>query len=168
MLQVDIGALERRPVDISGTLAADDPLFRDLAFDLGEPVVVSGRLTSATVGRFYWHGKIVTTVNAVCRRCLSPASLPITAAVDVVFTEDQDSDDPSEYVVPEGMHVLELHDAVREELILAMPDYLVCREDCKGLCPSCGADLNVEPCDCKPATDPRWQALDALKTGLDG
>ncbi len=168
MLQVDIGALERRPVDISGMLAADDPLFRDLAFDLGEPVVVSGRLTSATLGRFYWHGKIVTTVNAACRRCLSPASLPITAAVDVVFTEDQDSDDPSEYVVPEGMHVLELHDAVREELILAMPDYLVCREDCKGLCPACGADLNVEPCDCKPATDPRWQALDALKTGLDG
>ncbi len=168
MLQVDIGVLERGPVDISGTLAADDPLFQDLALDLGEPVAVSGRLTSASLGRFYWHGKIVTRVSVACRRCLGPASVPITAAVDVVFTEDQDSEDPSEYVVPEGQHVLELRDAVREELILAMPGYVVCQEDCKGLCPSCGADLNVEPCDCEPATDPRWQALDALKTELDG
>ena len=164
MLQVDIGVLERHPVDISGTLAAGHPLFQGLAFDLGEPVVVSGRLRSASLGRFYWHAKIMTTVSATCRRCLAPAASQITAAVDVVFTEDQDSDDPSEYVVPAGKRVLELHDAVREELILAMPDYVVCREDCKGLCPSCGGDLNVGPCDCMPATDPRWQALDALKT----
>ena len=168
MLRVDLGALERRPVDVSGTLAADDELFQDLAFDLSEPVVVSGRLKSAGLGRFTWRGKIVTRVNTTCRRCLAPTSLPITAAVDVVFTEDQDSDDPSEYVVPEGKQVLELHDAVREELILAMPDSVACQEDCKGLCSSCGTDLNVEPCDCKPATDPRWQGLDALKTELNG
>ena len=168
MLRVDIGALERRPLDVSGTLAADDVLFQDLAFDLGEPVVVSGRLKSASLGRFCWRGKIVTRVNTTCRRCLGLASLPINAEVDVVFTEDQDSDDPSEYVVPEGKQMLELHDAVREELILAMPGSVVCQESCKGLCPSCGADLNPGPCDCKPATDPRWQALDALKTELDG
>jgi uncharacterized protein len=53
---------------------------------------------------------------------------------------------------------------VREELGLAVPKFLECRDDCRGLCPNCGKDLNAGPCGCAaPAVDPRWRALADLK-----
>jgi uncharacterized protein len=53
--------------------------------------------------------------------------------------------------------------AVREELVLAAPTFLLCRDDCRGICPRCGKDLNAGPCGCAPATDSRWQQLAAQK-----
>ena len=85
----------------------------------------------------------------------------------LVFTEDQDTDDPSEYVVPEGTDVLDLSEAIREELILALEAYVLCREDCKGLCPSCGSDLNTNSCDCRPPSDLRWAALEKSTTKVN-
>ena len=60
-------------------------------------------------------------------------------------------------------------DAVSKKLIHsqpAVPLKTVCREDCKGLCPSCGSNLNVESCDCQPVPDARWSALKDLKDKL--
>lgn len=164
MLRVEISDLDRGPVELSGTIAVDDPLFDDLGRELGKPVQVSGLLSSASLGRFYWRGTLATVVNAVCRRCLTPTPLEISAHVEVVFTEDQDSEDPSEYVVPEGTDVIDFREAVREELILAADQYVLCREDCKGLCPTCGTDLNQQSCACRPPPDPRWAALEAIRT----
>ncbi len=164
MLQVDLGAFDRGPVDVSGSIASDDPLFDDIDFALTGPVQVSGRLLSASLGRFYWKGSIATDVNATCRRCLASNARRIDAQVNLVFTEDQDTDDPSEYVVPEKTDVLDLSEAIREELILAVAAYVLCREDCKGLCASCGTDLNTISCDCRPPSDRRWAALEKSKT----
>ncbi len=164
MLQVDLDALDRGPVDVSGSIASDDPLFDDIDFELTEPVRVYGRLLSASLGRFYWQGSVATDVNATCRRCLASTPRRIDAQVHLVFTEDQDTDDPSAYVVPAGADVLDLSEAIREELILALEAYVLCREDCKGLCPSCGTDLNTNSCDCRPPSDRRWAALEKSKT----
>jgi uncharacterized protein len=166
MLQVKVGALDRGPVEVSDQVASDDPLFDDVEVELGEPVLVSGRVSRAGLGRFYWKGRIATTVDTACRRCLTPTRVQVARAVEVVFTEDQDTEGASEYVVPEGAWVIDLRDAVREELILAAEQYTLCREDCKGLCPTCGADLNENSCDCRPPPDPRWVALEALRTKL--
>jgi uncharacterized protein len=65
--------------------------------------------------------------------------------------------------VPPQATELELGEMVREELILAVPPYVLCREDCRGLCPQCGNDLNEGPCSCSPEPDPRWAKLEALK-----
>ena len=163
MLQVDLGALDRGPVDVSGSIASDDPLFDDIDFELTQPVRVCGRLLSASLGRFYWQGSVATDVNATCRRCLASTARRINAQVNLVFTEDQDTGDPSEYVIPEKTDVLDLSEAIREELILAVEAYVLCREDCKGLCARCGNDLNTNSCDCRPASDPRWVVLDKSK-----
>lgn len=168
MFQVDLDALDRGPVDVSGSIASDDPLFDDIDFELTRPVRVSGRFLNASLGRFYWHGSIATDVNATCRRCLSSTPCQIDAQVNLVFTEDQDTDDPSVYVVPARADVLDLSEAIREELILALEAYVLCREDCKGLCPSCGTDLNTNSCDCRPPSDLRWAALEKSKTKVTG
>jgi uncharacterized protein len=68
-------------------------------------------------------------------------------------------------VAPDASEI-DVTPAVREELLLAAPQYVVCRDDCKGLCPQCGKDLNAGLCDCKPAVDARWQPLKALKDKL--
>ncbi len=52
----------------------------------------------------------------------------------------------------------------RDQMVLAVPFAPLCKEDCKGLCAQCGADRNHEPCDCKPPVDPRWAALQNLKS----
>ncbi len=164
MLSVKIGALDRGPVEVSGTVASDDPLFDGVGFELGESVRVSGRLSGASVGRFYWKGRIATTVSATCRRCLTSTAVAIDARVDAVFTENQDTEDPSEYVVPKGAGLIDLHEVIREELILATRQFALCREDCKGLCQTCGTDLNLHSCDCWPSLDSRWTALETMET----
>jgi uncharacterized protein len=165
MLHIGLNALERGPVDTAATVAAGDPLFEGLDFSLSEPVRISGQLSAAGPGSYYWRGKLQTAIEATCRRCLAPASLRIDAPVNILFTEDDQADDPSVYVIPPHSQTLDLSEAVREELILAVPDYVLCREDCAGLCPHCGKDLNEGPHDCaaKP-TDPRWAALEGLKS----
>jgi len=164
MLLVQIGALDRGPVEVSGVVACGDPLFDGVGFELGESVRVSGRLSGATAGRFYWKGRIATTVRATCRRCLGSAELVIDVRVDAMFTDSQDAEDPSEYVVPKGAGIIDLREVIREELILAARQFVLCREGCKGLCQRCGIDLNLHSCDCRPSLDPRWTALETIKT----
>jgi uncharacterized protein len=151
MLRFDLRALEQAPVKLSGAIPADEAIFEDLDFELAAPVRVTGRLS---------------TVQTECRRCLAPVTLAVDQGVDVLFTEEQEAGDPSEYVIPERSQELELDEAVREELILAVPEYTLCRSDCAGICPQCGADLNSGACECSRPTDARWAALEALKSTM--
>src|SRR6266511_6496715 len=70
------------------------------------------------------------------------------------------------YAVAPDATEIDVTPAVREELMLAAPRYVLCRDDCKGLCPRCGKDLNAGSCECAPATEARWQPLKALKDKL--
>jgi len=61
-----------------------------------------------------------------------------------------------------------LEDAVREQVLLALPLKVICREDCKGLCPHCGKNLNTEQCSCaEPVEDLRWSALKEIRNKLN-
>ena len=167
MLRADLRELARGPVETRADLPTTDGLFAGLDFALAEPVRVTGRLQPAGEGRFYWHARLAARVTETCRRCLEPVQVTVEAEVKALFTQDPDAlDDPDSYPLPPDASVVDVTPAVREELILAVPQYVVCRDDCRGLCPSCGHDLNAGPCGCPPATDLRWQALAALKGKL--
>ena len=167
MLQVDLRELARGAVETRADLPANDPLFEGLDVVLTDPVRVAGRLQAAGEGRFYWHGSLGTRMAGQCRRCLAAVSVPVEATIDALFSHDPDAlEDPSSYgLAPEATEI-DLRPAVREELLLAVPRWVVCREDCRGLCPRCGKDLNAGPCDCPPAVDSRWRGLAALKDKL--
>ncbi|HYT05238.1 MAG TPA: DUF177 domain-containing protein [Gemmatimonadales bacterium] len=168
MLQVDLRELARGPVETQGQLAGDDPLFEGLEVVLTEPVRVAGRLHAAGEGRFYWHSSLSTRVAGECRRCLVPVTVPILADVHALFSKDPDAlEDPSAYPLASDATQIDLRPAVREELVLAVPRWVVCRDECRGLCPRCGKDLNAGPCGCPPApVDGRWAALASLKSKL--
>jgi uncharacterized protein len=160
MLRIDLAAVREGPVAIADQIAPDAPLVAATGLALAAPLAVSGRLSTAGEGKFYWQATLQTVIRAECRRCLALVDVPIAASLGLVFVSEEEAEgDEDCYVVPRRAHVLDLSEAVREELILAAPQFVECRRDCRGLCPRCGADLNAEPCGCAPEVDPRWEAL---------
>ena len=168
MLRVDLRELAQgRAIETRGELKQDDPVLDGTEGRLREPVAVQGRLQALGDGRFYWQGTARTVVAGECRRCLTPVETPLQLEIGALFTQDPDAqDDPDSYPVAPDATEVDVTPAVREELVLAAPRYVVCRDDCKGICPQCGKDLNAGPCDCAPVTDARWQPLKALKDML--
>jgi uncharacterized protein len=165
MLRVDLRELAQgRAVDTLGELKQDDPAVEGTEITLKQPVVVAGRLQSIGEGRFYWQGTARTVVAGECRRCLTPVATPLQLEIGALFTQDPEAlDDPDSYPVGPDATEIDVTAAVREELVLAAPRYVVCRDNCKGLCPQCGKDLNAGPCGCSPVSEARWQPLQALK-----
>jgi uncharacterized protein len=104
----------------------------------------------------------------LCARCLDPVRQPLEGDFDLIFRPGGVDDEAGERAITEDeteigyyeQSGLLLEDAVREQVLLALPARSLCREDCKGLCPHCGANRNVTPCDCvqKPV-DPRLAGL---------
>ena len=168
MLLIDLSALREGPIDMAQAVPTSDPCFSEIALELAAPVQLSGRLVEAGPGQYYWRGKLETLIRGACRRCLAPVEATVSQPVSVLFTEDDQAEDPSAYPISPNAAEFDPGDAVREELVLAAPDYLLCREDCRGICPRCGTDLNEGKCDCKPEADPRWKVLEALKAALPG
>src|SRR4029077_15827145 len=156
MLQVDLRELARGPVETQGQLAGNDPMFEGLDVVLAEPVRVAGRLHAAGEGRFYWRASLNTRMAGQCRRWLTPVPVPVVATIDALFSADPGAlEDPSSYPLAPDATEIDLPPARVEELTLAVSRWVVCRDDCRGLCPRCGKDLNAGPCDCPPAEDLR-------------
>ncbi len=152
MLRVDVRELRHGPVATAGSLPAADPLFEGLGVALAEPLVISGSLETTARGDYFWKAQLASRAHVACRRCLKKFVLPVTVPVEAVFSTNPDlQDDPSVYPLMEPVASVDVTAAVREELALAAAAYPLCREDCAGLCPRCGADLNQGPCDCPGA-----------------
>jgi uncharacterized protein len=166
MLSFDIRSLDARAATVDGQLAPDDDVWQEGDTRSDGPIDVTGRLSSAGAGRYYWSGRIGGTLEVACRRCLEPVRVELEEDAHALFVEegDEEADDPDVYLIPARSHSVDLRPAVREQWLLVVPAFAVCREDCKGLCPTCGADLNAGPCNCDPAvTDTRWDALRAAR-----
>jgi uncharacterized protein len=166
MLSFDIRSLAERAVAVDDTLSPDDPVWEEGDPKPSSPLRVKGRLSAAGPGRFYWHGRIDGEVALECRRCLADARAHVEDEAHVIFAEvgSEETDDPDVYPLDPKAQEIDLRPAIREEWLLVAPTYALCRDDCKGLCPQCGADLNAGPPTCALAeSDPRWDALRKLK-----
>jgi uncharacterized protein len=169
MLSYNIRDLNHQAATVDGQLAADDPVWLE-----GDPrpvgaIHVTGRLSSAGVDRYYWNGRLVGEAATECRRCLTAVVVPVDETVNAIFVEadDEVADDPDTYRLPPRATMLDLRPVVRELWLLGVPKFALCREDCRGLCPSCGIDRNTGDCRCQPETDRRWNALRQLRTATE-
>jgi len=159
MLSFDIRSLRERAAAVNAEIRPDDPIWREGDPQPAGPVRVTGRLSAAGAGRFYWHGRIEGEVALDCRRCLTETTADVRDEVHLIFAEEGDPDDPDVYVIEPDARELDLRPAVREQWLLDAPAFAVCRPDCKGLCPTCGTDLNAGACDCTPVVHSAWDAL---------
>lgn len=167
MLNLSLTAVGRGEVRVRGEIAPDDPLWEDAAVTLREPLVAE--LVATAVGEgVLARGRMRTRLDLECRRCLEAVDVEIDDAVDLLYeplAEDEAAELEGEvYPLPERGDELDLRPALREQLILGVPEYVVCGEGCRGLCPQCGTNLNETTCDCVPETgsDP-WGALKTIK-----
>ena len=157
MLRVDIRDLQKGPVRTVGELRPDDPAFEGLDLDLAGPVSVTGQLQATGAGEYLWRGKMHGTIQGECRRCLGEVRTDVDIEVDAAIfsTDPEAADDPDSYPLAARATHVDVRDVVREELALAVPtSLLLCRDDCPGLCLSCGADLNAGPCGCSAPAEP--------------
>ena len=170
MLCFDIRSLESQAVQVDDDLAADDPVWESEGPRPDGPLHVTGRLSNAGPGRFYFSGRIEGTMAGECRRCLRDVTVPVDDEVHLFFAEEGDEtaeDDPDVYPIDATARELDLRPAIRESYSLAAPQFVLCTEDCKGLCPTCGADRNAGDCACAPASDTRWDALRSLRNASE-
>ncbi|MBN2225885.1 MAG: DUF177 domain-containing protein [candidate division Zixibacteria bacterium] len=112
------------------------------------------------------HGVVKAPVDVECSRCLEMYESELVGELDVLIKTTQtkavmasDSSEDCIYL-KQNEHIVDLTDMVRQTLTLALPMKPVCNEECKGLCPNCGVNLNEETCDCSPDEfDERWDGL---------
>jgi uncharacterized protein len=127
---------------------------------------VAARLdVSRTVSGYALRLRFDACVEGPCMRCVGPAAPTVPVDAREIEQPGDDDDLHSPYV--EGS-VLDLRAWARDALVLAMPAQIVCSDDCRGLCPECGANLNeVDPDEHRheAAGDPRWAKLRDLKLG---
>lgn len=179
---IEIRELEAHPVDFEERIAPG-------AIDFGPETSQVGDLKTAGRAQLVreHHGKrelindiriagdLQARVQLACARCLETIVQDIARKFDLLY-RPQGSDAGKEemsvtaaeaeigYYQGEG---LLLEDVLREQLLLAVPLKAICREDCKGLCPHCGQNLNQGQCACaEPVEDPRWEALKGIREKL--
>jgi uncharacterized protein len=162
---VDVADLVHRP----GARRTDQRSGKTATMRVAETVVPDGALLSVE-SRFEPVGSGILATGwaevewvSECRRCAKPISGVTRAEFQEQF---ENNAPPDSDVYPMRQDQLDLELVSREAILLDLPLAPLCREDCAGLCDTCGADLNEGACSCAPeVADPRWSALDALSFG---
>lgn len=153
MLSFPVRTILQGAVQVDSELAPDDSVW--LAADVRpvSGVKVTGRLNGAGAGRFYFSGAMHGKAAGECRRCLAEVEFVVQGDMHFIFADadDENADEPDVYPVDEMGTVVDLRPAIREQWLLDAAGLPLCRPDCKGLCPTCGADLNAGPCACQRA-----------------
>ncbi|PZN12964.1 MAG: DUF177 domain-containing protein [Bacillota bacterium] len=153
------GEVEARiePIDVpGGTIAAS------------EPVRLRFRLTHTGERQLWLEARLTARARLTCDRCLEPFDTVLTAEYEELYRPrpedagpgDEPEDTGEARVIYYDEDVIDLREGIRQNLLLAMPLKQLCRDDCRGLCPHCGQNLNEHACDCEEdAGDPRLAAL---------
>jgi uncharacterized protein len=180
---IDIHQLEEHPLDFREEIR---PNVLDLGPDIRQSSVLttSGRadLVEERQGKHQKIkdirivGELSTRLQISCARCLEPVDQVVARSFDLLYrpqgvdarTEElsvTDVEAEISYYRGEG---LELEDVLREQILLALPLKTICTENCRGLCPHCGKNLNLEQCSCaEPLEDERWSALKDIRKKLE-
>jgi uncharacterized protein len=153
---------------------ADELNLEDDSVKLAGPI--SGRLRMRRTNQgILVDGPVETTVELTCGRCLESFTLPLSFQLEEQFYPTIDvitglslPESDNELIFPiDQNHQLDLREAIRQNLLLALPMQPICKETCAGLCPQCGKNLNEGLCDCQPPVDERLGVLaDLLKESL--
>ncbi|HEX4283826.1 MAG TPA: DUF177 domain-containing protein [Terracidiphilus sp.] len=121
------------------------------------------------------RGRFAGAFRVPCARCVEPVQIPLEAEFDLIFRPAEvDADAPERSITAPETEIgyyqgdsLLLEDVLREQVLLSLPARTLCKPDCKGLCPRCGNNRNLEACSCDEApSDARWEALAGLRSRI--
>lgn len=146
----------------------------DSAFSFSGPLELDVRISTTDQLTIYASGTLGYRAKGECRKCLKVLEVARQSAVHGVFAlpealqrlspENRENETDDIWELDPGQKNLDLSGLVHECLLLDYPMYLQCSADCRGLCPNCGADLNLKDCVCRTeSVDARWAKLLELK-----
>lgn len=151
-----VSRLEKEDVTLEGSLPGNE----FLALDKNDTYTADGDCSYELTGHYVDGGVLVEgeaecKVDSQCGRCLKKVVLPLKKKNIKLYFENVDTEE------------LDVTEDLREELLMELPINPLCSDDCRGLCPKCGADLNSGSCSCSPddappTGDPAWSELDKL------
>ncbi len=156
-LDLDRTAFGRSELALGGAL--------ELGMPEGHPqqAEIAGSLEIQNLeGRVMLSGTLQATGRADCGRCLEEFQIGWDVPVRVMVLRDVDSEETEgeTLLIVQQKGEVDLREPLRESAVLGFPQTLVCRDECKGLCPDCGIDRNKGTCDCEDENvDPRWEGL---------
>ena len=181
-MEFKVSELEREPIDFDLELAPG-------AVDFGDEAEQAGQLASAgraevlhehrgprdSVADIRLRGRFAGRFQVPCARCVEPVEIPLGAEFDLIFRPAAaDAEAPERSITAPETEIgyyqkdsLSLEDVLREQVLLSLPVRTLCKLDCKGLCPRCGANRNNQPCSCEAGpSDLRWEALAGLRNRI--
>jgi uncharacterized protein len=175
-LKIRVDDLKDKPVELS----SEEPLsgYASLLFleETGECHFCAPLQVHLSVAREYDHvrvsGRVNTALDLCCSRCLSEFSIEIDSPFTIFYLKDEGLGEDVDMELNEedlvtatyGGDEIDFTNEIAEQIILAIPIKPLCSDDCKGLCPDCGADLNVAQCSCKRENfNLKFEALKKLK-----
>jgi len=156
MIIIDVSHLLKEPIGSVGHYRIDE----------GGDSPVYGEVDLLCTDRgIFASGTLETMVEAVCSRCLSSFDQSLTIKIEEEYLIKAEG---GAFTIGEN-HEVDLTEAVRQYALLGLPMKPLCRQDCIGLCPSCGHNLNLGPCGCPPGElDPRLAPLASLDSAGKG
>jgi uncharacterized protein len=169
-MRIELENLEGGKGEFAHVYQPDDLNPVDERVSLTAPATVSGKVRLAG-NEVFVNGHVEARAKVECDRCLQPVETPINTdfALEYITGSEYESSGVAELTEAElSVSVfdgegIDVDEIVKEQILLAVPTRMLCREDCKGICPECGTDRNTGDCNCATNdTDPRWAALKNL------
>jgi uncharacterized protein len=181
-MEFKVSELEREPIDFNVSLPAGAIHFGEEAEQVGglaasgrAEVIHEHRGPREIVPDIRLKGRFSGAFQVPCARCIEPVEIPLAAEFDLIFRPlGVDGGAPERSITAPETEIgyyqgdsLSLEDVLREQVLLSLPVRTLCKPDCKGLCPRCGANRNTQPCNCDEGpADPRWEALSTLRSRI--
>jgi uncharacterized protein len=172
-MRIELDKLESNSSNFAHVYEPEELTLDEEHARLIEPPEVQGRLNRRS-HEVQLRGTVRARAEVDCARCLQSVEMPIETSFDVKYISSDDyratetvelqEEDLSVAVFEDA--TIDIDELVREQVLLALPTRALCSEECKGLCPVCGANKNRQSCACESALiDPRWGALKNLVNG---
>ena len=172
-MRIELATLESGRAEFAHRYVEGEFVLQEDRLRLVQPPEVSGEVRRAD-RRAHVKGRVVAGVQVECDRCLAWIELPVDSRFKLEYVTQEDylaqqadelTEDDLDLTVFDG-EVVDIDALVTEEILLTVPDHILCKDDCKGICPRCGADRNSVDCGCETAeVDPRWAGLKELVNG---
>ena len=151
------GGIAEIPLDIEFDFSKEEI---DGVFPFTTPVRLKGEIRNvAEIVSI--SAEVVFSLDVYCNRCAEAITLDMEVPIEHILVSELQNEETDEFIIVENMK-LDIEQLTLEDIYFAMPSKFLCDDDCKGLCPKCGANLNEGPCECKKDIDPRFEALLSL------
>lgn len=172
---LDLADLERGRFERRFEVGPEHELLRGFEAEIREPLLLDVELTNPSSRTYVLTARLRGTVHSPCRRCLTSVATELDHRFRIVYqemsrsdVEEEDTGDEDMVRLEPGARGIDLRDEFRGRLFLETERFPLCREECRGLCPVCGKNLNEGECECVVETvDSRWKALEGIDLGSE-